>query len=486
MQFFNPKIVNSMEKLAQSPYAGFFELLHTGIALMSAEGNFLYSNKAFIKLFNLPVDIIGKHVSDFFLTAEQGVMSAIRDRKMVVCSSLTTTNAEGISFRYPLMNDQAELLGIILESIPSTFGETTLSDLMSSVREIEQSTSYLEQKANRKHGMLHTFDSIIGESKAILEMKRYGRRFARSKEPVLVIGESGTGKELVAQALHSASPRAKNPFIVVNSAALPRELMESELFGYEGGAFTGARAGGVVGKFEQADTGTIFLDEIGELPLPVQAKLLRVLESGEIQKIAHRGTLHSDFRLIAATNRDLNHYVEEGRFRADLYHRLNIFELKVPPLRDRISDIPLLARRFIETEVGRKRSTEIRISSETYRAFSQYPWQGNVRELKNVLTYALYALEDNDNVLSLEHLPPRFLRTLELAMERDEEAPLVEMQNLAQANAQAERKTLVNMLEKMRYNKTLTARALGISRNKLYHKLHEYGLLEGLADSKEE
>ena len=150
------------------------------------------------------------------------------------------------------------------------------------------------------------------------------------------------------QALHMASPRADKPFVTVNCAALPQELMESELFGYDAGAFTGAKAGGLPGKFEMANTGTIFLDEIGELPLAVQAKLLRVLESGEIQKIAHRGLLHSDFRLIGATNKNLAELVKNGQFREDLYHRLNIFELIIPPLRERLDDIPILTQYFIE------------------------------------------------------------------------------------------------------------------------------------------
>lgn len=153
-----------------------------------------------------------------------------------------------------------------------------------------------------------------------MALKKKGKIFARGNEPILVLGESGTGKELVAQALHSASSRADKPFVTVNCAALPHDLMEAELFGYEGGAFTGAKSSGIKGKFELANRGTIFLDEIGELPLSMQAKLLRVLESGEIQKLAHRGQLHSDFRLIAATNKDLKESVERGSFREDLYH----------------------------------------------------------------------------------------------------------------------------------------------------------------------
>lgn len=310
-------------------------------------------------------------------------------------------------------------------------------------------------------------------------MKQLGLRFACSKESILLYGESGTGKELVAQALHMASPRADKPFVTVNCAALPQELMESELFGYDAGAFTGAKAGGLPGKFEMANTGTIFLDEIGELPLAVQAKLLRVLESGEIQKIAHRGRLHSDFRLIGATNKNLAELVKNGQFREDLYHRLNIFELIIPPLRERLDDIPILTRYFIEQSVGHKRARDIQVAREVFRAFSQYPWHGNIRELKNVLTYALYTLA-GANTLGIEHLPMRFLKELKLSSSVEShpaapEAP--KRQKLSEASAEAEKQALTSALIGSRYNKTLAAQTLGISRNKLYKKLREYNLL---------
>ena len=470
---------DSFEKIAESVNVGIFDLLHTGIALMSATGNFLYCNKAFLEMFNLPKDVIGQHITEYFLTGEQGVMSSIRTRKMVVCSSLTTTNAQGISFRYPLMDRSGKLRGVIVESIPTSIGKDKLLALLETVRNLEVASNYFEQREIKKVGMFHTFSSIVEESPAIEEMKQLGLRFACSKESILLYGESGTGKELVPQALHMASPRADKPFVTVNCAALPQELMESELFGYDAGAFTGAKAGGLPGKFEMANTGTIFLDEIGELPLAVQAKLLRVLESGEIQKIAHRGRLHSDFRLIGATNKNLAELVKNGQFREDLYHRLNIFELIIPPLRERLDDIPILTRYFIEQSVGHKRARDIQVAREVYRAFSQYPWHGNIRELKNVLTYALYTLA-GANTLGIEHLPMRFLKELKLrsSVESHPAAPEVpKRQKLSEASAEAEKQALTSALIGSRYNKTLAAQTLGISRNKLYKKLREYNLL---------
>ncbi len=471
----------ALESLAVSDYAKVFEMLHTGIAVMSATGAFLYCNRAFLDMFNLPSDIRGKHISEYFLTGERGVMTTIRTRKPTFCTSLTTTNAQGISFRYPLLDSKGKLFGVVVESISPGIGAERMRKLLETIDELEEKSNYFEQKVRKKTGSLYTFDSIIGESSPIMALKNKGSRFAVSSEPILLLGESGTGKELVAQALHSASRRASKPFVTVNCAALPQDLMEAELFGYESGAFTGAKSGGIKGKFELADTGTIFLDEIGELPLSMQAKLLRVLESGEIQKLAHRGQLHSDFRLIAATNRNLEQCVEEGTFREDLYHRLNILELTIPPLRERLGDIPLLARHFIELHAGPRRAREIRISNELYRAFGLYPWHGNIRELKNVLTYALFCLEEDEHVLSVRHLPERFFRELRNEQpEPEPKEPHPDNLNMNQASAQAERKALLAALSGTKYNKTLAARVLGISRNKLYKKMREFDLLSPL------
>lgn len=466
----------ALAELAESPYTEVFELLHTGISILSQRGDFLYANRAFLEMFNLPEEIAGKHVSEYFLTSEQGVMTTIRTRKLTLCTSVTKDNVQGVSFRYPVLNADGELLGVIIESISSNIGKDRLLSLLDTIRNLEEQADYFERRSQKKHGMLYTFESIVGESEAMQAMKKRGRRFARSMEPILLFGESGTGKELIAQALHSASERASKPFVTVNCAALPHELMESELFGYEAGAFTGAKAGGMKGKFELADKGTIFLDEVGELSMPMQAKLLRVLESGEIQKIAHPGRLHSDFRLIAATNKNLAELVKSGNFREDLYHRLNILELIIPPLRDRISDIPLLTRYFIERSLGHKRAKQIHISNELYRVFSLYPWRGNIRELKNVLTFALYSLEGDGDILSISHLPDRFLREMRNDRPAAAAAMQVEGQDLAKAGAEAERKVLTAVLASTEYNKTLAARVLGISRNKLYKKMRGLGL----------
>ena len=196
----------SLEELADSRYTEIFELLHTGIALLSDQGVFLYANRAFTELFGFAEDIRGHHVSQLFLTSEQGVMEAIRTREMTVCSSITANNSQGVSFRYPLLDAEGDLLGIIIEAVPTNIDRDKLGNLLSTIKNLEEKANYLEHKLLKKSGMLYTFDSIVGESAVMLEMKRLGRRFAKNTEPVLLSGESGTGKELAAQALHMASP----------------------------------------------------------------------------------------------------------------------------------------------------------------------------------------------------------------------------------------------------------------------------------------
>ena len=469
-----PNSSSALESLAESAYADVFELLHTGIAVMSATGAFLYCNQAFLSMFNLPSDIRGKHVTDFFLTAEQGVMTTIRTRKPTFCSSLTTTDAQGISFRYPLLDDKGKLYGVIIESISPSIGPERMQKFLDTIHDLEEKSNYFEQKVRKKPGSLYTFESIIGSSNAIMTLKKKGKIFARGNEPILVLGESGTGKELVAQALHLASSRADKPFVTVNCAALPHDLMEAELFGYVEGAFTGARKGGQKGKFELADKGTIFLDEIGELPLYLQAKLLRVLESNEIQKIGMSGSKYSDFRLIAATNRNLPELVDKRQFREDLYHRLNILELNLPPLRKHRGDIPSLITQLIEGICGPQKALEMRVSQDVLDLFMRYGWPGNVRELKNVLAYAYCCMDDDPVELTPRYLPERLFMG-----SRSEDVPAAVEPGAFSFQAmqrEAEKRAIESALALAGGNKSKAAKLLGFSRNTLYLKMKALGM----------
>ncbi|KGP91043.1 Fis family transcriptional regulator [Pontibacillus chungwhensis BH030062] len=245
----------------------------------------------------------------------------------------------------------------------------------------------------------YTFDDIIGNSPIVLKTKQIANRLAQTELPVLIQGESGTGKELYANAIHNVSSRKYQPFLAVNFSALPEDLLESELFGYEEGAFTGAKKGGKRGLFEQADGGTIFLDEIGDVSVKMQARLLRVIQELEIRRIGGNKNIPIDVRIVAATNKDLLKLIEQGAFREDLYHRLKVLTLSLPPLRERTGDIPKLAATFIREQTHE----EIHISSPVMNQLKMNPWNGNIRELKNTISYMLAVRESNE--LKSDDLP---------------------------------------------------------------------------------
>lgn len=266
----------------------------------------------------------------------------------------------------------------------------------------------LEQKLNRRltdSGFMpqYGFDDILTISPVMEACVRLARRYAGSELPVSIAGESGTGKELLAHAIHRASRRHAQPFVAFNCAAVPESLLESELFGYEAGAFTGALKGGKAGLFEQADSGTIFLDETGDMPPSLQAKLLRVLQEQQVMRIGSQRILSIDVRIISATNRDLEDYIARGLFRSDLYYRMNVLPLEVPPLRDRPEDILYLLSRFLDpADPGR-----YTISGEARETLLSYPWPGNIRELRNAASYISFAADDR---VGMEHLPPFIAR----------------------------------------------------------------------------
>jgi chemotaxis protein methyltransferase CheR len=264
-------------------------------------------------------------------------------------------------------------------------------DLRGAYAEIEQLKNQLEAESaylQQEIKLEHNFENIIGQSEALKYVLNRVEQVAPMDSPVLIMGETGTGKELMARALHKLSPHSKRAMIKVNCAALPGELIESELFGREKGAFTGATAT-QPGRFELAKGSTLFLDEIGELPLELQPKLLRVLESGEFERLGSSATLHSDARIIAATNRILEEEVRQGRFREDLWYRLKVFPITVPPLRERKEDIPLLVKWFVDQLTRKMGKRDAEIPKRTMQMLQRYPWPGNVRELEHAVEGAM-------------------------------------------------------------------------------------------------
>lgn len=313
----------------------------------------------------------------------------------------------------------------------------------------------------------HYLDAIIGESEVIKNLKRTVEKAAKSDSTILIQGESGVGKEMIALAVHNLSNRRNKPFIGINCAALPELLLESELFGYEEGAFTGARKGGKLGKFELAEGGTILLDEIGDLPLSMQAKLLRVLQEREFERVGGTSTIKLNVRVMAATNRDLRKLAQEGKFRIDLFYRLNVLPISVPPLRARTEDIPLLIGHFIEKLTKDKNISPKIVADETLELLLKYDWPGNVRELENIVERAIYLTEGN--VIREDCLPPH-IRELRGYSSGQSIKPIKE------AVREIEKQLITEALKATKGNKVMTAKLLGITRVTLYQKLKEFNM----------
>jgi two-component system NtrC family response regulator len=315
----------------------------------------------------------------------------------------------------------------------------------------------LEHKITRKH----SFDTIIGQSKALKEAVDLAKRVSQTDTTVLLLGETGTGKEVFAQSIHYESLRALKPFVALNCSGFSPDLLESELFGYKAGAFTGANKD-KKGLLEEANGGTLFLDEIGEMNLDLQAKLLRVLENQSFIKVGDTHTQQVNVRILAATNKDLKADAESGKFRSDLYYRLSVFSITLPPLRERKSDIAALSKHYLKEFSDKVNRSELKIDEKILIAFADHSWKGNIRELKNVIE-RLVILSDG-NTLTLSALPPEFF----------EFSPLENTYNLQQV----EKQHIQKALNHTKGNKTETARLLGIGLTTLYRKIEEYQIKE--------
>ncbi|HKM00994.1 MAG TPA: sigma 54-interacting transcriptional regulator [Sedimentibacter sp.] len=304
----------------------------------------------------------------------------------------------------------------------------------------------------------YSFDKIIGEDDNFIRIVEYAKKIANSSSTVLIVGESGTGKELFAQSIHNHSARKNSPLIALNCGAIPDQLIESELFGYEDGAFTGAKKGGHPGKFELADGGTILLDEIGEMPLDMQVKLLRVLEEGFITRLGGKNPIPVDVRILASTNKDLESEVESGKFRKDLYYRLNVLPLYIPPLRNRKGDIRILIDYFMDKVSNDLNKNKIDISEENLLLMESYDWPGNIRELQNNV----------ELIINTEIFPTNYFMKKEQYMNHSSQENM-DIESV-------EREHLVKVIKRCNGNITHSADILGIRRNTLYSKIKKYNI----------
>jgi two-component system nitrogen regulation response regulator NtrX len=310
---------------------------------------------------------------------------------------------------------------------------------------------------------------IVGKSKALKDILLQIKKIAPTDSTVLIIGESGTGKELIAREIHNQSRRNDKPFIQVNCAAIPEELIESELFGHEKGSFTGA-VGRQLGKFQQADGGTIFLDEIGDMSLKTQAKVLRVLQDGELEMIGSNKTINVDVRVISATNKDLESEIQENRFREDLYFRLNVIPIYMPPLRERAEDIPLLIEYFADKFSRKNNFKAVKFSGDALEVLSDYNWRGNIRELQNTVE-RIVVLNQGKQKLEPADLPIDLL-----SAEEEIRESITSTKSLKDFKEVSERKFIIQKLRENNWNVSKTADVMDTPRSNLYKKLDQYGI----------
>ncbi|HQV32846.1 MAG TPA: sigma-54 dependent transcriptional regulator, partial [Calditrichia bacterium] len=340
-----------------------------------------------------------------------------------------------------------------------------LVDLVKNVLQIDEQPVDNDSRKKRLSKYYH-FNNLVGQSKAMQQVYRRIKEVVPTDIPVLIIGESGTGKEMVAQAIHAMSTRKNNPFVAVNTGAIPKELVASELFGHLKGAFTGAIAD-KKGKFEEANTGTLFLDEIGTMSLEVQISLLRVLETQIIERVGSNKSIAVDVRIIAATNDNLEKMIEDNQFREDLYYRLNVFTIELPALRERVADIPYLVNYYRESFNIELNKSVSGITPRAMEALKSYQWPGNVRELRNIVLRAVLSAADT---VDIKHLPPMIMKP-GLGQGGVTFKPGIPL-------SEVEKTMIIQTLKAVKGNKLRAASILGISRRSLYNKLEEYEISE--------
>jgi two-component system nitrogen regulation response regulator NtrX len=342
--------------------------------------------------------------------------------------------------------------------------ERTLVTIQNAInfRQLSDDNIILRQKARIPN-------KITGNTATIRQLQETIERVAPTHATVLITGENGTGKELVARAIHHLSPRNTRPLVEVNCAAIPEDLIESELFGHERGAFTGANERRR-GRFDLANHGTLFLDEIGDMSLKTQAKILRILEEQRFERVGGSKIIQVDVRIIAATNKDLKREIDEGWFREDLYYRLNVIPVQVPPLRDRVEDIPLLVEDFLEEFAQEGSLAKKRIGDDILPVLQKYPWPGNVRELKNFIERLVILVPEE--VIELHHIPASFHQCFEEVSTNT----ALDQPNFKTAKIQFEKEYLHKKLEENKWNISKTAKAIGIERSHLHRKLKAYGV----------
>jgi PAS domain S-box-containing protein len=438
--------------------------VYDGLIVVDESGYISMINEPYAQFLGMPIEnIVGRHVTEVIDNTRLHIV--IKTGKEEIGEIQRINNRNIVVMRIPIYKEE-KVIGAIGKIM--FMDVTELHVLASKIEHDACESKYYKNTLKEANDTKYTFDNIIGVSEKLKETKYLAEKVACTNSNVLIRGESGTGKELFAHAIHAASSRAMGPFIKVNCAAIPSELLESELFGYEEGAFTGAKRGGKVGKFEMANSGSIFLDEIGDMPHNMQAKLLRVLQDKEIERVGGTKNISLDVRIITATNRNLEKMIEEGKYREDLYYRLNVINIHIPPLRERPEDLKPLVQ-YLLTKLSKEVGNYVtKISSQAMKYLEGYTWPGNVRELENVLERAINLI-DYGKEIQINHLP-RHIRKTQFSFKN------IENGGLKKVLDEVEKQVILDCLKKTGDNRTETAKILDISRSSLYEKLWKYGI----------
>ncbi len=442
------------------------------VSLLDASGKYLYANEKWLKLTNMvPQKIYNKYAWDVFPDTRAHVV--LKTREPVVGHVVSAGKTKLFTSYYPILEND-ELYGVLV--LVFMQGMENALNFSRMVASLQQELSDYKSRVDNLCNANYSINNIIGESIAVKRLKEQIFAAARTKSTVLIEGETGTGKELVAHSIHALSQRSSARMVRVNCAAIPEELMESEFFGYEAGAYTGARKGGKAGKFELANGGSIFFDEINQLPLPMQPKLLRVLQEREIERVGGNGILPINVRVISATNLPLEQLVKQNLFRQDLFYRLNIYKIIIPPLRERKEDIPLLVKSLIFKLNYQLNLNISKVEDDVIDLFYGYSWPGNIRELQNVLECAMN--NANDDTLELSDFRELSKRMSSPQAAASSSKGVLLRQSLLQGlSDEQSQKLICEMLEKYAGNKREVAHRLGISRTVFYKKLKKYRMI---------
>lgn len=433
-------------------------------------GVVVYINKNYALLLGLSQnDAIGKHVSKVIpntrldLTLKTGIEEF--GSLFTVYDHVKNEEITLVCNRMPI-KENGKITGAFAITTIRNLNEFEL--LQQEIERLKIDNQNYKDQLDILQKSLNPLDKIIGNSKPFKEIKKTLEEYAKSNLPILITGETGVGKEVFANAIHQLSNRNLNNYVKINCAAIPKDLLESELFGYAEGAFSGAAKGGKIGKFELANNGTILLDEIGEMPIELQSKLLRVLQEKEFEKVGSVKTIKSNVRIICSTNQDIEDLVEKRLFREDLYYRINTIELRIPSLREHLDDISLLCDSFIKRLNSENNYKIEGISNNVLQLFNQYNWPGNIRELEHVIERA--ALLCKTGTIQLNHCD--FI----MAKIRKTKDTVITGETLKDKTSNVERDSIVEALEKSGGNKTKAAKLLNIDRSILYDKIKKYSI----------